>query len=329
MDRLLRARARLRPGTSGHVEPRPPGAIRDAPRLSDFAEDYDWGAGFALRIRYALGGPQALGISFESQTFEPSNDAPEGPDEPLELKFAHVSVEYLRYFNRGHGRSQYALIGLGLAHPSEVRSGGVAEVSDALLLTGGGGVGGVRAPDRWRSISGARLRHDRRVGHGHGRVRRGRALLPHQVIPAVRSRPGAGIGWLMSARPDYRVGDRLIHAQFGTGLVVEVGARVLRHPRSRLPERVRRLTYDPSQRRKDLGPSRARVRSAGQRGRAGRRRPGPSRATVSAGRHQRADRSHRIEVRSRPRSRVRHLLAAIGAAGSIPRAVRLRLWRTG
>ena len=107
---------------------------------SDFAEDYDWGAGFALRIRYALGGPQALGISFESQTFEPSNDAPEGPDEPLELKFAHVSLEYLRYFNRGHGRSQYALIGLGLAHPSEVRSGGVAEVSDALLLTGGGGV---------------------------------------------------------------------------------------------------------------------------------------------------------------------------------------------
>jgi len=107
---------------------------------SDFAEDYDWGAGFGIRIRYALGGPQALGISFESQTFDPSNDAPESLDDPIKLKIANVSVEYLRYFNRGHGRSQYAAIGVGLSHPSEERTGGVAEVSDALLLTGGGGV---------------------------------------------------------------------------------------------------------------------------------------------------------------------------------------------
>jgi hypothetical protein len=107
---------------------------------SDFAEDYDWGPGFALRIRYAFGGPHALGISFESQTFDPTPDPPEALDEPLELKIANVGVEYIRYFNRGHGRSQYAVIGLGLSHPSEERTGGVAEVSDALLVTGGGGV---------------------------------------------------------------------------------------------------------------------------------------------------------------------------------------------
>jgi Outer membrane protein beta-barrel domain len=107
---------------------------------SDFAEDYDWGPGFGIRIRYALGGPQAFGISFESQTFDPDSEAEEGLDQPEELKFANVSLEYLRYFNRGEGRSQYAAVGAGLAHPSEVRSGGIAEVSDALLITGGGGL---------------------------------------------------------------------------------------------------------------------------------------------------------------------------------------------
>ena len=107
---------------------------------SDFAEDYDWGPGFGVRIRYAFGGPHALGISFESQTFDPTSDPPEALDEPIELKIANVGVEYIRYFNRGHGRSQYAVIGLGLSHPSETRTGGIAEVSDALLVTGGGGV---------------------------------------------------------------------------------------------------------------------------------------------------------------------------------------------
>jgi hypothetical protein len=107
---------------------------------SDFAEDYDWGPGFGIRIRYALGGPQAFGISFESQTFDPSSEAEAGLDQPEELKFANVSLEYLRYFNRGEGRSQYAAVGIGLAHPSEERTGGIADVSDALLLTGGGGL---------------------------------------------------------------------------------------------------------------------------------------------------------------------------------------------
>jgi hypothetical protein len=102
---------------------------------SDFAEDFDHGAGFGLRIRYALGGPQAFGISFESQTSEPGDENP-----PRDLRLANVSVEYLRYFNRGQGRSQYAVLGGGLFHPTEVRERGVAAVSDGLLLVGGAGV---------------------------------------------------------------------------------------------------------------------------------------------------------------------------------------------
>lgn len=106
---------------------------------SDFAEDYDHGAGFGVRIRYALGGPQALGISFESQTFGPGSDEGEaiGPDR---LKLANVTVEYLRYFNRGEGRSQYAVFGGGLYHPSDVRDNGqLAPASDGLILVAGGG----------------------------------------------------------------------------------------------------------------------------------------------------------------------------------------------
>lgn len=106
---------------------------------SNFAEDYDFGPGFAIRIRYALGGPQAFGISFESQTFDPD---PKSTDEnpPLDLKFANATVEYVRYFNRGAGRSQYAAFGAGLFHPSEVRRNGVQVVSDGLVLTAGGGL---------------------------------------------------------------------------------------------------------------------------------------------------------------------------------------------
>jgi hypothetical protein len=106
---------------------------------SDFSEDYDRGDGFAIRIRYALGGPQAFGISFESQTFDPDFTGIR-ENEPRDLKFANATVEYLRYFNRGEGRSQYAVIGGGLYHPSEVREAGVASASDGLLITGGGGM---------------------------------------------------------------------------------------------------------------------------------------------------------------------------------------------
>jgi hypothetical protein len=106
---------------------------------SDFAEDYDRGDGFAIRIRYALGGPQAFGISFESQTFDPDFSGVR-ENEPEDLKFANAMVEYLRYFNRGQGRSQYAVIGAGLFHPSEVLASGVSSPSDGLVITGGGGM---------------------------------------------------------------------------------------------------------------------------------------------------------------------------------------------
>ncbi len=108
---------------------------------SDYAESYDHGAGFAFRIRYALGGPRALGISFESQTFGPDVSSTQ-PDElgvPEELKFSNATVEFLRYFNRGEGQSQYMVMGLGLYHPSDVRSSGLVVASDGLILVFGGG----------------------------------------------------------------------------------------------------------------------------------------------------------------------------------------------
>jgi hypothetical protein len=130
------ASAQERPGTLSLGIQGQYGAIAGP---SDFADDYDFGSGFAIRIRYALGGPQAIGISFESQTFDPD---PKSTDEnpPLELKFANAMVEYVRYFNRGAGRSQYAAFGAGLFHPSEVRVNGVQLVSDGLVLTAGGGL---------------------------------------------------------------------------------------------------------------------------------------------------------------------------------------------
>jgi hypothetical protein len=108
---------------------------------SDFAEDFNRGWGFAIRIRYALGGPQAIGISFENQTFNADASAiePGNPSVPEKLKLANVTVDYLRYFNRGQGNSQYIVAGLGLYHPSEVRSTGLSSASDGLILAFGGG----------------------------------------------------------------------------------------------------------------------------------------------------------------------------------------------
>ncbi|MGD8395488.1 MAG: hypothetical protein PVF43_08440 [Candidatus Eiseniibacteriota bacterium] len=107
---------------------------------SDFAEEYDRGAGFAIRIRYALGGPQAFGISFESQNFDPDASAPldTGEDDaPVDLKLSNATLEYLRYFNRGEGQSQYLTVGFGLYHPSEERTSGLTALSDGLVLLGG------------------------------------------------------------------------------------------------------------------------------------------------------------------------------------------------
>lgn len=106
---------------------------------SDFAEDFDRGAGFALRIRYALGGPQAFGISFESQTFGGDAES-DAVDPPAQLKLANATVEYIRYFNRGEGRSQYVVGGIGLFHPSDKRKSGQLQVaSDGLIVAFGGG----------------------------------------------------------------------------------------------------------------------------------------------------------------------------------------------
>jgi hypothetical protein len=50
-------------------------------------------------------------------------------------------LEYLRYFNRGEGRSQYMVAGIGLFHPSERREdGSLAVRSDGLILAFGGGI---------------------------------------------------------------------------------------------------------------------------------------------------------------------------------------------
>jgi len=108
---------------------------------SDFAELFDNGAGFAFRIRYALGGPQAFGISFESQTFGPDPQAAEDTDEDAEkLTLSNATLEFLRYFHRGEGQSQYFVGGLGLYHPSDRRRAGIAPASDGLILLVGGGL---------------------------------------------------------------------------------------------------------------------------------------------------------------------------------------------
>ncbi len=108
---------------------------------SDMASEFNHGGGFAIRIRYALGGPQAFGISFESQTFGPDPGATDVQPGPDRLKFSNASLEYIRYFNRGEGRSQYFVAGGGLFHPSEKRTdGSIAVRSDGLILIVGGGM---------------------------------------------------------------------------------------------------------------------------------------------------------------------------------------------
>ncbi len=132
------ASAQERPGTLSLGLQGQYGIITGA---SEFAERFDRGGGLAIRIRYALGGPQAFGISFESQSFGADREAQEGTELDAEkLTLSNATVEYLRYFNRGQGRSQYMVAGLGLYHPSDVRRAGVAIASDGLILALGAGL---------------------------------------------------------------------------------------------------------------------------------------------------------------------------------------------
>ena len=106
---------------------------------SKYADNYDGGIGYGIKLKYYLGKKKALGVSFENQ-YQESNLEDVGTDYPRRLQFNAETVEFFRYFERNKPTSRYVVIGAGLCQPTILWSaGGPQRTEDGPILTLGAG----------------------------------------------------------------------------------------------------------------------------------------------------------------------------------------------
>jgi hypothetical protein len=107
---------------------------------SKYADTYDGGIGYAIKLKYYLGKKRAVGVSFENQYHE-SKIEPVETDDVKSLQFNITTVEYFRYFERNKSTSRYVVVGAGLCQPTALYKGGGPErKDDGPMITAGGGI---------------------------------------------------------------------------------------------------------------------------------------------------------------------------------------------
>jgi hypothetical protein len=109
-----------------------------------FGDEFDWGPGYGVRLRYALSRHSAIGLVFERLSFDSVFDtvAAAGELEPPDRVVLIVTgAEYVRQFDRRGKLGKSALAGLGFYHPTIEIGENEAEVAgqeDNLLAWAGG-----------------------------------------------------------------------------------------------------------------------------------------------------------------------------------------------
>jgi len=103
------------------------------------ADDFNNGAGYALRLRYYLGESRALGFSMENQRFE-GNATITKQYPPKDMSVAVFTADYLFYFQRATTLSRYVTVGVGFHHPARTYTDGTEVGPDGLVLTAGAGL---------------------------------------------------------------------------------------------------------------------------------------------------------------------------------------------
>jgi hypothetical protein len=80
---------------------------------------FTYGPAFAVRFRYKLRGPAAIGVSFEEQEFQ--FDGVRSAEDPKKLHLDIVSAEMFRYFSREEPRTRYVVGGISVLTKVEGR----------------------------------------------------------------------------------------------------------------------------------------------------------------------------------------------------------------
>ncbi|MDI6809418.1 MAG: outer membrane beta-barrel protein [Candidatus Eisenbacteria bacterium] len=107
--------------------------------VSEYADNYDGGIGYGIKLKYYLGKKKAIGISFENQYHDATLE-PATVDDPGRLQFNTTTVEFFRYFERNKPVSRYVVIGAGLCQPTVLWSaGGPERTEDGPIVTAGAG----------------------------------------------------------------------------------------------------------------------------------------------------------------------------------------------
>lgn len=110
-------------------------------KSGDFGDLFDLGPGGGVRVRYRMRYERALGLSFESQTFDARDDSPDSLAAPRRLTALMSGVEIYQMFGTRTRSVRYLNAGLGLAqytiknHQDETEFPG-----DGFYLSLGGGI---------------------------------------------------------------------------------------------------------------------------------------------------------------------------------------------
>lgn len=97
-----------------------------------YGEDFQWGPGYGVRLRYALSRQAALGLVFERMTFDSEIDTIPEPGQlapPQRVILIVTGGEYIRHFDRRGKVGKSVVAGIGFYHPTIEISRNEAEVA--------------------------------------------------------------------------------------------------------------------------------------------------------------------------------------------------------
>jgi hypothetical protein len=106
---------------------------------NSFGDDYEDGPGLGLGVKFTLGHRRMIGASFESVRFNAANKPPANSDNlPERMEFTIATLTGYQRLSASPSGFTYISLGLGLAQPTEFRTGDRTKVYfDRTLIVAG------------------------------------------------------------------------------------------------------------------------------------------------------------------------------------------------